>query len=512
MNFHYSFLQRLSCRALLCGVFASQLQADPAPKPAVLSKALSGRFNSKLILGKDGNFYGTTHAVFPNYGDAPLPGMGSIFKMTPLGKITTLANLGKGRPSNLIQGNDGSFYCTISEGGKTKPGVLKITSAGKLTVLAYFSDSSEEFLTFIQGSDNNFYGIPVFFGLSTGSGGSIFKLTLSGNLTTRIDFKDFIANTTSLIQGLDGKLYGTTWSGANNPGNTVFTVTSSGTLTTLVNLPIESGAPNVNSLIQSRDGNLYVTTEGDYNPKYENIESKISRISNSGVLTTLASFKGFINDFIESTDGNFYGMTYSRNYEIGKFPSETIFKMEPSGTVTTLVKFTDKSGERYSGLTQGIDGNFYGTTYDGGSNGKGYAFKMTPSGQITTLFKNDPKEPEMIVKQPNGKKLGGYLTKKYFGKAKRGEIGTSVTFKIVNEGAIKLTGLSVEKYDPEKRDFIISSLHKNSLDPMESTTFTVTFRPSGKGKREAELSIPSNDPDYQGRPFTIQLSGYGTKP
>jgi uncharacterized repeat protein (TIGR03803 family) len=74
-----------------------------------------GAFAGGLILGTDGNFYGTSLA-------GGTVGYGWVFKITPSGTLTTLHNFGR-LPSGtypsaaLVQTSDGNFYGTTKEGG-----------------------------------------------------------------------------------------------------------------------------------------------------------------------------------------------------------------------------------------------------------------------------------------------------------------------------------------------------------------------------------------------------------
>jgi hypothetical protein len=67
-----------------------------------------------LIQASDGNFYGTT-----SYGGAN--GLGSVFKVTPTGTLTTLYSF-RGvdgsfpQAHDLVQGVDGNLYGTTSRG------------------------------------------------------------------------------------------------------------------------------------------------------------------------------------------------------------------------------------------------------------------------------------------------------------------------------------------------------------------------------------------------------------
>ena len=78
-----------------------------------------------LILGTDGNFYGTT--VWG--GQPPINGYGVAFKMTPSGSVTILHAFADGTAADganpsapLVQGSDGNLYGTTANGGTTGGG------------------------------------------------------------------------------------------------------------------------------------------------------------------------------------------------------------------------------------------------------------------------------------------------------------------------------------------------------------------------------------------------------
>src|SRR5262249_25656465 len=93
-----------------------------------------------LVLATNGNFYGTTY----NFG---ANGYGTIFKITPRGKSTTLYNFcsqsgctdGYTAYGALVQAMNGNFYGTTYSGGASGDGtVFKITPSGALTTLHSF--------------------------------------------------------------------------------------------------------------------------------------------------------------------------------------------------------------------------------------------------------------------------------------------------------------------------------------------------------------------------------------
>ncbi len=386
---------------------------------------------ARLLQGIDGNFYGTTqcggaaaHGLVNPGGmvDLRIPcstnpgGMnpgGTVFKLTPSGRLTTLYSFcrvvdrvnnlctdGAQPHAGLIQGIDGNFYGTTSAGGAHPNGV------------------------------KNGFGIP------TGPG-TVFKLTPSGRLTTLYSFFSQ-ANCTdgdtpnSLIQASDGNFYGTTGSGGVKKQGTVFKLTPAGRLTTLYSFCSVVGGGNrdcldgtgPNGLIQGRDGNFYGTTEsGGANLSYA---GTVFKLTPSGTLTTLYSFcslfdSGTGNCFdgavpnagvFQGSDGNLYGTT------VGAAGNEVsrVFKLTPSGRLTTPYSFcsqrgtcTCPDGDGPNGLIQGSDGNFYGTTSVGGANGydsefaKGYGtvFKVGASIPTPTNTPTATSTPGHIAVIPN---------------------------------------------------------------------------------------------------------------
>ena len=91
-----------------------------------------------------------------------------------------------------MQGSDGNFYGTTSNGG-TNGGfgtVFKISATGALTTLYSFTggkDGGDPRAGLVQGSDGNFYGTTVNGG-TNGDFGTVFKISATGALTTLYSF------------------------------------------------------------------------------------------------------------------------------------------------------------------------------------------------------------------------------------------------------------------------------------------------------------------------------------
>jgi len=233
-----------------------------------------------LIQATNGDFYGTTSMGGSRGG-------GTVFKITPGGTLTTLHSFclispactdGTAPTGGLVQATDGSFYGTTS-GAVSAGTVFKITPAGKLTTLYSFSsaDGVNPQAGLIQAADGNFYGT-TFNGGAGCCYGTVFKITPSGALTTLHSFCSSGYPCTdgenpwgALIEGTDGNLYGTTTIGghcASYPYDlcgTVFRITPSGTLTTLYNFcslsACADGEQPWAGLVEATNGDLYGTTQ-----------------------------------------------------------------------------------------------------------------------------------------------------------------------------------------------------------------------------------------------------------
>jgi uncharacterized repeat protein (TIGR03803 family) len=220
-----------------------------------------------LAEGTDGNFYGTTA-----YGGAN--GYGTVFKVTPRGVLTTLhsfdARDGATPWAGLVEGKDGNFYGTTEAGGNLSCSanptygcgtVFKITPGGRLTTLHVFdgTDGYAIYSGLVQGTEGNFYGTA---GGYTNGPGTVFTITTGGVLTTLHYFQggnDGKSPFAGVIQATDGNFYGSTFEGGAGWG-TLFMMTPSGALTTLHLFDITDGYGPW-SLTQATNGAFYGTTD-----------------------------------------------------------------------------------------------------------------------------------------------------------------------------------------------------------------------------------------------------------
>jgi len=175
-----------------------------------------------LVQGSDGFFYGTTS------GGMVANKLGTVFKISPKGTLTSLysftgGNDGEWPVGGLVLGSDGNFYGTTSDEWDYAfyGTVFRITTNGALTTLYSFTggdDGSWPMAALVQGSDGYFYGTTGGYFESGGlefivNNGTIFKISTNGTLTTLYTlggWNEGANPVAALVQGTDGHYYGTT--------------------------------------------------------------------------------------------------------------------------------------------------------------------------------------------------------------------------------------------------------------------------------------------------------------
>jgi len=172
-----------------------------------------------LVQATNGNFYGTAEGGGTRGG-------GTVFEITSNGILTTLHNF-ESYPTpadpfaGLVQATDGNFYGTTWKGGPRGDGTaFKITTGGKLTTLHSFcshgcSDGAFPVAGLVQGTDGNFYGTASQGGIVYGDG-AVFEISPDGTLTRLHDFDDTDGyEPLGLVQSTNGNFYGITYGGGN---------------------------------------------------------------------------------------------------------------------------------------------------------------------------------------------------------------------------------------------------------------------------------------------------------
>jgi uncharacterized repeat protein (TIGR03803 family) len=332
---------------------------DPYPAPTA---PWSG-----LALGLDGNYYGTTssggaHAV------------GTVFKLTDAGVYTTLwdftGSADQGTPeAPLVLGADGNLYGTTDGVYSGQYGTaFKITPKGALTTIHVFNftDGAVPYVL-ILGLDGNFYGTTRLGGAH--NLGVIFKMTKAGKVTVLHHFAGTAGTDGQLpiggiAQGNDGTIYGTTYQGGTKNAGTVYKISPSGNGYVVLHnfdrsIDINDGALPLGDMNLGTDGNVYGTTG---NGGKQN-DGALFRITPAGVYSTLYSFcpaagckDGFFpqTGMTQHTNGKFYGATESAGTSVngGEF-----FSLDMGlGPFVDLIGVWGKVGSTIEILGQGFNG------------------------------------------------------------------------------------------------------------------------------------------------------------
>ncbi|MGB8169309.1 MAG: choice-of-anchor tandem repeat GloVer-containing protein, partial [Chthoniobacteraceae bacterium] len=330
-----------------------------------------------LVQASDGILYGTTSV-------GGTGGFGTVFKVTTAGAFTNLLSftnttgsfLGNSPQSALVQWTDGNLYGTTNTGGTNGVGsIFRVTTAGALTTLrsmATTADGSNPYGALVLGGDGNFYGLATNGGVS--GRGTVFNISPSTSTFTRL--LSFVTSPPvfkRLLLATDGNFYGVTQFG-NAGANSVFKLTPGGTLSTLATFTSTSTVAPF--LIQHTDGNLYGAAPT------ESANGQIFQLTLAGVKTTLATLTGTTGAFpgtsilggiVEGSDGSIYGTTSSGGSGGG---FGTAWKITTGGTFTSLASFTGTTGATLgtaplTRMVQHPSGDFYGTTQTGGAGGFG---------------------------------------------------------------------------------------------------------------------------------------------
>ena len=229
-----------------------------------------------------GNIYGTARFGDPECNPA-YSGCGIAFKLTSTGKFTVLHTFHKfvgENPSGLFRAQSGNLYGTTllggdlnCNGGQGCGTVFKINPQGKLTTLYTFHGTDGAFPTsgVIQDSYGNLYGTT-----SAGTTGVVFKLNPSGHETVLYTFTGGTdgggPQGSLLLDPNTGALYGTTNTGGDlscspngggGPGcGTVYKIDASGVFTVLYAFNGKHAEFPFAGVVMDPAGNLYGTTTG----------------------------------------------------------------------------------------------------------------------------------------------------------------------------------------------------------------------------------------------------------
>jgi uncharacterized repeat protein (TIGR03803 family) len=325
-----------------------------------------------IVQGADGNFYGTTSGGGVSYG-------GTVFKFTSTGTLTTFyafptfsSTEGAYPSAGVILGSDGNFYGTTKSGGVDNSGTaFELTPGGTLTTLISFGAYTAPVTGLIQGKDGAFYGT-FDFGFNDNEYGSVFRLASGGSLTSLGEFNGLNGQTPlgNLIQGNDGSFYGTT--SLSGPGasaaGTLFQVTPDGDLTTEFTFTGLNGSTPQAGLLQAADGDFYGTTS-------------YGGMANSGTVFRFNSsskesvaFNSAATIPISATHYEVSGSTLQLTLKYAPSPIDVLTVVQNTGGSSIVGAFTNlPDGGTITGI-YGCNAYTFTASYSGGS---GYDLTLT---------------------------------------------------------------------------------------------------------------------------------------
>jgi uncharacterized repeat protein (TIGR03803 family) len=163
-----------------------------------------------LVQGADGSLYGTTWGGGANFN-------GTIFKVTPSGAFKTLHSFnysdGAAPSGTMVQASDGDFYGTTWGGGNASctfgcGTVFRMTPNGRVTTLHSFdsTDGSSPYGGLFEATNGKLYGTTEYGGLD--GDGTIFSLDLG--LNALVETAPTSGRTGSSVIVLGGNLTGCT--------------------------------------------------------------------------------------------------------------------------------------------------------------------------------------------------------------------------------------------------------------------------------------------------------------
>ena len=217
--------------------------------------------NAPLVQGPDGNLYGTT-LLGGSCSALAYVGCGTVFRLTPGGDLTTIYNFclnngpctdGQSPADALVLGSDGNFYGTTAFGGSVVNAgtVFSITPAGVLTTLHSFNNTYKDgkypFTTLLQATNGEFYGTAEEGGAK--GRGTVFSINLGLSPFVKIQPTFGKAGATILILGTG--LTGTT-DVAFNGTQAPFEVISD----TLIRATVPAGAMSGTVTVATPGGSL----------------------------------------------------------------------------------------------------------------------------------------------------------------------------------------------------------------------------------------------------------------
>ena len=372
---------------------------------------------SPLIVGADGNFYGTS---YPS----------TAFRITPAGVFTVISAIPNFSQGPLLQAKDGSFYGVSDYAGKYSAGSVFKISGGTYTILHSFDGPSGYDPTsgLVEGADGDFYGTTTAGG--SGNGGVIYRISPSGAYHVMFDWdsKPPALNGyqafAGLVAGADGNLYGVTiWGGQFGYG-VIFSLTTDGDYSVLYSFDAPTGVGAYASLVQHTNGKLYgITNRGGaghdgviygFNAGLEPFARTITRAGHVGDTVgilgrgfgqatgvefngTAASFHVISNTYMTATVPSGETGFITVETASGHLTASSIFRVKPE-----LTSFSPAKGKVGDTLTLNGAGLIQATSITIG--GKAVSvYTVNSDSKLTTKIPTGAKTGKIVITTPGGK-------------------------------------------------------------------------------------------------------------
>jgi uncharacterized repeat protein (TIGR03803 family) len=536
-----------------------------------------------LAQGPNGSLYGTTTRGGAN-------GYGSVFEITSEGALTTLYSFCSAGPpecsdgsqpyAGLLLGQDGNFYGTTEYGGSTSEcqatrcgTVFQITPEGVLTTLSNFADlpAEQPVGTLVPDSSGNLYGVTT----EPLNPGTIFQATTGGGLNSEYfifpcqeggpencydgdEINPPIMSTNGIVVSaqLGGRSGTSCLTQPPDVGcGTVYGLNSGVLYNFCALTACADGANPVGVLVQAPTGNLYGTTAAGgantnctaSNQFFQPGCGTVYEINpTTQSLTTLYNFcsqpncadGSYPSGLMQASNGTFYGVTDGCYYSSST--SCTIFSLSNTDTTLTLTPASLNFGVQAYNATSAAKTVTVANTGTGtldisavsilASSAPSAIFAISsntcgatlaPKGKCTvsvtftpdqlgtltgTLAFTDsaPYSPQAVALYGAGV-MPATLTpaSASFPEEKLNKTSKPKTFKLEN----KLTTTLGDIVISTTGEFVVSATTcGSSLGVKGSCTISVTFTPTASGTANGVLGVSYNSPSS---PVTSDLTGIG---